>query len=132
ACLTHSGLALLGACLLLLLLCPEGHSQVSTATLVIAVEDQAGALVPDATITVLHTATGIARTVQSNDEGLATATALQPGVYDLTVEAGVPLVNTQNAELSEVVDERRVIELPLNGRNFMEFATLTTGITDGG
>ena len=50
----------------------------------------------------------------------------------VTVEAGAPLVNTQNAELSDVVDQQRVIELPLNGRNFMEFATLTAGITDGG
>ena len=155
---------------LFMLLCVAAYSQVSTATLVIAVEDPAGALVPDAAITLLNTATGISRTFQSNEEGLATASALQPGVYDIsvekpgfkkavqpgfvltvnqrarqtivlqvgevtesvTVDAGAPLVNTQNAELSDVVDQQRVIELPLNGRNFMEFATLTAGITDGG
>ena len=69
-----------------MLLCVAAYSQVSTATLVIAVEDPAGALVPDAAITLLNTATGISRTFQSNEEGLATASALQPGVYDISVE----------------------------------------------
>ena len=75
-----------GAFLSFMLLCVAAYSQVSTATLVIAVEDQAGALVPDAAITLLNTATGISRTFQSNEEGLATASALQPGVYDISVE----------------------------------------------
>jgi outer membrane receptor protein involved in Fe transport len=49
----------------------------------------------------------------------------------LEVTAEAPLVNSTNAETSEVIDRRRVEMLPLNGRNFVQLLQLTTGTTPG-
>lgn len=38
---------------------------------------------------------------------------------EVTVEATAGLVQVGDASLSQVIDEKRVRELPLNGRNFM-------------
>ena len=37
-------------------------------------------------------------------------------------------IETTRTSISSTVDERRVINLPTNGRNFLDFATLTPGI----
>jgi hypothetical protein len=47
------------------------------------------------------------------------------------VTAQAALVNTTNAETSEVIDHQRVEQLPLNGRNFIQLLQLTTGTTPG-
>ena len=47
----------------------------------------------------------------------------------VTSEAG--LVNTQNGTVGQVINERKIHELPLNGRNFLQLATLQAGITPG-
>jgi outer membrane receptor protein involved in Fe transport len=45
----------------------------------------------------------------------------------ITVEAQAVQVNTSTAALSEVVDTRRVVDLPLNGRNAASLALITAG-----
>src|SRR6266404_677656 len=47
----------------------------------------------------------------------------------VTVEGGAPLVNTQDASVSTVVDRRFVENMPLNGRSFQALITLTPGVT---
>lgn len=47
----------------------------------------------------------------------------------ITVEGGAPLVNTQDASVSTVVDRRFVENMPLNGRSFQTLITLTPGVT---
>ena len=49
----------------------------------------------------------------------------------ISVEASAPLVKTASSELGEVIEERAVRELPLNGRNFATLVYLTPGITPG-
>ncbi|NOT60929.1 MAG: TonB-dependent receptor, partial [Acidobacteria bacterium] len=78
-----------------------------------------------------------------------TLTVGEPSTIDLTMELGVfnagidgikvfePLVNTQTSELSYLVGERAIRELPLNGRNYTDLALLQPGVTaypqrDGG
>src|SRR5437667_494315 len=58
---------------------------------------------------------------------------LQPGQVTQTVEvtAEVPLLQTQNASVGQVVGSREVNDLPLNGRNFTFLAQLTAGVTVG-
>ena len=40
----------------------------------------------------------------------------------------VPLLQIANAEVSDVIDNRRVQELPLNGRQFLQLAQLSDGV----
>jgi len=46
----------------------------------------------------------------------------------VTVEGGAPLVNTQDASVSTVVDRRFVENMPLNGRSFQALITQTPGV----
>jgi hypothetical protein len=46
----------------------------------------------------------------------------------VTVEAGAPLVNTESATVSNVVDRAMVENLPLNGRSFQTLVMLTPGV----
>ncbi len=56
--------------------------------------------------------------------------ALQVGAIEQTVEvtAEAPLVNTTSGSLGGLVDEKKVAELPLNGRNYVDLAFLQPGI----
>jgi hypothetical protein len=46
----------------------------------------------------------------------------------LTVEGGAPLVNTESAAVSTVVDQTYVKNMPLNGRSFQDLLLLTPGV----
>jgi outer membrane receptor protein involved in Fe transport len=46
----------------------------------------------------------------------------------ITVTSDVPLVETRQATLGVVIDERQIVELPLNGRNFTQLGTLIPGV----
>jgi hypothetical protein len=46
----------------------------------------------------------------------------------VTVEGGAPLVDTQSAAVSTVVDQNYVANIPLNGRSFQDLILLTPGI----
>ena len=56
--------------------------------------------------------------------------ALQPRALaeDVVVRQAVPLVNTADASVGEVIDERQLSQLPLNGRQFLELALLVPGV----
>src|SRR5512139_759193 len=50
------------------------------------VKDQQGAVVPGATVTLLNTATQVARSVTTDGQGYYIAVSILPGVYDVSVE----------------------------------------------
>jgi outer membrane receptor protein involved in Fe transport len=56
--------------------------------------------------------------------------SLQVGQVQETVEvtAVAPILQTENAVLGEVVGTERIVNLPLNGRNFLQLSTLTPGV----
>src|SRR4051812_7599125 len=49
----------------------------------------------------------------------------------VAVEEVTPLVNTDSATLGNVVDNKKVTELPLNGRNFLQMNLLVPGANQG-
>ncbi len=49
----------------------------------------------------------------------------------IEVAASTPLHRTEDATLGSVVEHRRIVALPLNGRNFAQLATLMPGVNFG-
>jgi hypothetical protein len=85
-------------------------------------------------------------TVSTNFQGFATTTqkhvtvnvgaevvanfSLKPGAVSETIEVAstIPVLETQDASVGQVVDSRNVNNLPLNGRNFTFLAQLAAGV----
>ena len=59
--------------------------------------------------------------------------ALEVGQFTAVVEvtALAPLTRTDSAEMGEVIEERAIREIPLNGRNFATLVYLAPGVTAG-
>lgn len=54
---------------------------------------------------------------------------LKQGVAEsVTVTAAAPLVDTSRSEVSSVVNEKAIANLPTNGRNFIDFVLTTPGV----
>ncbi|SPF53680.1 TonB-dependent receptor [Candidatus Sulfopaludibacter sp. SbA4] len=159
------------ALLLVLGLClPAGIATAQTAGEIAGeVKDQAGAMVPNAPVTVTNTATNVARSTLTNDAGLYTFPGLIPGTYSVkvtapgfetavtnnielqvqqtarvdfalvigqasttvAVSAQGELLNTENATVGTVIEEQRIVDLPLNGRSFFSLVALSPNVAYG-
>ena len=81
---------------------------------------------------------GFKRSVSANvvldvDQKARVDMSLQVGQLSQTLEvtAAAPLVRSESAELGEVVAQRQVQDLPLNGRNFAQLVDLVPGVSAG-
>jgi hypothetical protein len=100
--------------------------------------DQAGAyLVPGllpGTYQITFSANGFQNTVVA-DLKLDVASTITENVQlkvgeitqEVTVAGGEPLVNTSSVAVSQVITQKTVQEIPLNGRHFLDLAPLTPG-----
>lgn len=134
------------------------------------VTDSSAAVVAGATVTISNPATGFSRALKTNDQGIYSAPALQPGVYSIKVEmqgfqaqsrgnielqvgqaanidfalsvgnvsevvevtGGAPVLETESTSVGTVIENKRIVELPLNGRNYLQLASLIPGATTNG
>src|SRR5262252_7063541 len=136
----------------------------STGTLRGTITDSQGAVTPGVTVLIRNQATGVERTVVSDETGLYVAASLQPGMYrveaqlqgfqtqskDVQVDvaetvvldmkmglAGVaeqvnvvgatPVIETATSSVGQVISQRTVQEIPLNGRHFVDLGLLIPG-----
>jgi hypothetical protein len=145
-------------------------AQTATAELSGTVSDPTGATVPNAKVTIANAQTGLSREATTGQNGNYLFTILQPGTYNLSVEAQgfrrtvqnnielqvnqraevnlqlqvgqvtdtlevtgtAPLLEAESSTLGTVVNTQFTEELPLNGRNFVQLATLSPGVNGTG
>ncbi|HXM20752.1 MAG TPA: carboxypeptidase regulatory-like domain-containing protein [Terriglobales bacterium] len=117
-------------------------TQVDTATSTTVITDAIGNYLATnlkiGTYTVSFQKQGFQRSVQSNvDVGIGQVirvdVALKVGVVTQTVEVtgAAPLLQTETSALGTIESEKRIVELPLNGRNFFKLAFLGPGANQG-
>ncbi|MBI1786066.1 MAG: TonB-dependent receptor [Acidobacteria bacterium] len=94
-------------------------------------------LLPVGVYTVVIEASGFKRSEQRGIEVRANVTVTVPITLQLgqlsdsiTVEANADLVDTRSGTLRQTVDQRNIVELPLNGRNAATLVLLAPGTTD--
>jgi hypothetical protein len=156
-------------CLLMFLAVPSWlGAQTVTSTLQGRISDATGAVISEASVTALNTATGLKRSVTANAVGEYQIGGLPAGDYtvnaekqgfqksakkihlDLGASGNVDFalapgqVQTQvevqdvgevaeptRTMVSSVIDQQKIENLPVNGREFIDFALLAPGITIG-
>ena len=143
------------------------RAQVTGGTISGTVTDVSGRVLPNVSITIVNTATGVSREVASNEVGFYLAPNLLPGNYEVkflakgfktdtksgitltvaasltldetvrvgsvnetvSVQSGIPAVQTTSSDISAIVDATTVRELPLNGRSWTDLAQLQAGVS---
>ena len=75
-------------------------AQAETGQMIVKAVDPQGAVISGATVKVRSVERGTEVTSTTNDEGVATITNLQPGLYEVTVEGGGFAPFTQRAQVT--------------------------------
>lgn len=86
--LKEAAAGLLAVFLLLSLGLTSAFAQTETGQITVKATDEKGAVIAGATVSVKSVGTGAERTGTTNDDGVATITNLQSGVYEVTVTGG--------------------------------------------
>src|SRR5215471_3830478 len=98
-----------------------------SATLRGTLKDPKGAVVPNATVTLINEATQAERTTKSNDEGLYVFTAVIPGTYTLKVESsGFKTVSESGVGVE--TSSTRALDVTLDVGQPSETVTVVSGL----
>jgi hypothetical protein len=145
----------------------RAQSQATTGNIEGRVTDPNGAAVPGVTVTATNQETALAKSAETDSEGIYRIIFLPPGKYRVTTTAAqgfaaadfsnvivtvggqTPLdmqvkpggtttmvdvaaegqiVETTRTSVASTINDRAIQNLPVNGRNFLDFATLTPGV----
>ena len=144
------------------------QSQMSSGDIKGRVVDSTGAVLPNVSVTLTNIDTGVARSATTDQSGDYRFFILQPGSYELRVEAPgfsaytrrpiqltvgqsliveaplqpvgiqqeilvqteLPIIEPERTQQSDTITTERIENLPINERNFLDFAKLTPGVTD--
>src|SRR5437016_1889594 len=159
-CLALAGISLSAAAAL-------AQSQATTGNIEGRVTDPNGAAVPGVTVTATNQETALAKSAETDSEGVYQIIFLPPGKYRVTstaakgfaagdfsnvivtvggktpldiqlqvgatttmvdVAAEGQIVETTRSSVASTINDRAIQNLPVNGRNFLDFATLTPGV----
>ena len=104
----------------------------------VAVSDRAGnyqvTLLPPGAYRVEAELEGFNRAVRSGirlqvNQKAVVDIALEIGsvTFEVSVVADAPMIDAVSAGIGTVIDNKKIVELPLNGRNFFQLSTLVTG-----
>jgi hypothetical protein len=104
--------ALISFLLILALTVPDLHAQVQNATITGTITDPAGAVLPEASVTLTGKATGLILHTQSSKDGIYTFAQLIPGDYMVTVEQQG--FQKAAAEISLTVGQTTNLNIPLS------------------
>ena len=92
-------------------------------------------ILPSGTYSVKIAAPGFAASVTNNvivtvgaKIDLSVTLSVESATQQITVNTDVPVVDTTRTTVAESVNARQVAELPINGRNFLDFTLLTPGV----
>src|SRR5438093_11273034 len=100
----------------LFLAVPDGHGQVTTATLYGVVQDTSGAILPGVSVTVTHQGTNLTRETVSDDRGEFALPALPAGPYAIRIElSGFKTYTSQGLILSAGQEVRQTHALEGGG-----------------
>jgi Carboxypeptidase regulatory-like domain len=141
-------------------------AQINSGEISGVVRDSSGGVLPGATVTATHPASGTVVERVTDEEGRFFLPALRIGQWDIVatlsgfapqeqrgvvleigrslalefslgveglveqvvVETTAPLLQSTTAEISDVIENREVVQLPLNGRNFLALALLSDAV----
>jgi hypothetical protein len=145
-------------------------AQTTQGGIVGMVQDEKGAAIAGAKMTVINPGIGLRREATTAGNGIFRVIAIPNGMYEIraeapgfatlmvkdieigvdqtrtldlvlrvsaraetvTVEANADLTQTQSSKLGEIIDNRKVEDLPLNGRDFVQLARLNPGVSVSG
>lgn len=116
----------LTAMLVALLFATAAFAQSGTTGVSGTITDQAGAVVPGATVTLTSTTTGLTRSDVTNDEGRYAFSSIQPSTYRLEVTA-TGFKKAVNTEVQALVDTPARINIALEPGDVSVVVDVTTG-----
>src|SRR5580704_14512076 len=101
------------------------RAQVAGGTLSGTIADASGVGIPKAQVEAKNTATGISRTVPTNDDGYYTLVNLLPGDYDVTITASGFSTEIKKG-LTVTVGDHRTMDLSLRVGNAVKTTIVVT------
>jgi hypothetical protein len=118
---------LIGAAIVLVLgvlICPFASAQFETASVLGFVHDSSGAVIPNAKVTLVNTATGVETTVNADTQGQFTFTSVRIGQYKVRA-AAAGFSETQTESFSAEVNARQRVDVTLKPGAATETVTVT-------